>query len=138
MDTPDPQTTNALCSACQEPLVCTQQVHYPDNGLVLPFDTFGYYGGFDDNLEVLTGRLRSREWILCHDCVVKFLDTFPLLSERVGPNCHPCRDEEPCCRHAYKPTDSFGKNDLAEGEATILTAWPDRKWKPHTPPEAHG
>jgi len=129
------QYNTATCSACRSSLLCTQQTHYPDHGWVLPFDTFGYYGGFDDNVGVLTGSQRSREWILCHDCVVKFLDTFPLLAQDIGQNCHPAgRDDAlPCCRHAWQGTAIFGKN--IHGVHT-RTAWPDAQWhddEPHNP-----
>jgi hypothetical protein len=129
-------TNNARCSACDGEFPCTQQQSYPDAGWILPFDTFGYYGGFDDNVQVLTGDLRPRQWILCHDCVVKFLNTFPRLAEMVGPDCHPCQAEQPCCAHAWKTTDSFGKPDSTE--PSVLTSWPDSQWHPYQAPEAHG
>lgn len=141
-DTPDTQSPSitpstpvvkhARCSACRASVPCTQQESYPDNGWVLPFDTFGYYGGFDDNVRVLTGSLRTREWILCHDCVAKFLATFPLLAQDIGQNCHPdSRDTPvPCCTHAWQATDIFGKN--IHGVHT-RTAWPDGLW--HDDPE---
>lgn len=117
----------ATCSACHTQVACTQQEVYPDKGWVLPFDTFGYYGGFDDNVDVLCGKVRSREWIFCHECVVKFLNTFPLLAEDIGANCHPdSRDSDvPCCRHAWRATDIFGKK-LAGVHS--LTAWSDGQW----------
>lgn len=117
-------TRHAVCSACRTSVPCTQQETYPDDGWVMPFDTFGYYGGFDDNIDVLFGGRRSREWILCHDCVVKFLETFPLLAQDIGQNCHPAdRDAPvPCCRHAWQATDIFGKK--VHGVHS-RTAWPD-------------
>lgn len=123
---------HAVCSACRASVPCTQQESYPDSGWVMPFDTFGYYGGFDDNVGVLTGSVRTREWILCHDCVVKFLDTFPLLAQDIGQNCHPdSRDTPvPCCRHAWQATDIFGKNIRG---VHSRTAWPDGVW--HDDPE---
>ncbi len=98
----------------------------------MPFDTFGYYGGFDDNLPVLSGSLRPREWILCHDCVVKFLDTFPLLAQDIGQNCHSDNSDSPfpCCRHAWQATELFGKN--AHGVHS-RTAWPDGLWHDDAP-----
>lgn len=122
----------ATCSACRQPAVCTQQDHYPDNGWVLPFDTFGYYGGFDDVMPVLLGQRLTREWILCHDCVVKFLDTFPLLAEDIGKNCHSDnRDSEvPCCRHAWQGTELFGKDTFG---VHVRTAWSDGVWHDEEP-----
>lgn len=117
----------ATCSACNSKIECTQQKHYPDSGWVFPFDTFGYYGGFDDNLSVLIGNVRSREWIMCHDCVVKFLETFPLLAESIGGNCHPDMSDSaiPCCRYAWKSA-----RDTADKEG-FYTAWPDGVWRIH-------
>ena len=114
----------AICSACGEEAECTQQDNYPDNGWVLPFDLFGYYGGFDDNMAVLVGQRQSREWIMCHDCVVKFLDLFPRLSESLGGSSHPCsKNEEPCCKYAWR----IGYD--ANGDSVTETSWPDKKWK---------
>lgn len=126
--TGSPRANYATCSACQSKVPCTQQAHYPDSGWVLPFDTFGYYGGFDDNVSVLLGETRTREWILCHECVVKFLDTFPLLAETIGGNCHPDNSDSdtPCCRHAWQGTDIFGKKLFG---VHTRTAWPDGVWR---------
>jgi len=134
--TTTPKTRTAMCSACQEHAPCTQQETYPDGGWILPFDTFGYYGGFDDRIEVLTGNLRTRQWILCHDCVVKFFTFFPGLAESIGQNCHPCREEVPCCAYAWQATESFGRRDSTE--PSVLTAWPDAQWHPYEEPKAHG
>ena len=122
-----PIVKHAVCSACRTSYPCTQQDSYPDDGWVMPFDTFGYYGGFDDNIGVLLGGRRSREWILCHDCVVKFLDTFPLLAQDIGQNCHPADRESPlpCCRHAWQATSLFGSKDAG---VHTRTSWPDGVW----------
>lgn len=132
-DLTPPTVRYATCSACQSQVPCTQQTHYPDNGWVLPFDTFGYYGGFDDAMPVLLGQQRTREWIMCHDCVVKFLDTFPLLADTLGGRCHSDdRDSEtPCCRFAWQGTEIFGKNVFG---VHTRSAWPDGVWH-DDPPE---
>ena len=133
MNQPNTPTRYATCSACAQQVICTQQDSYPDNGWVLPFDTFGYYGGFDDNLNVLSGLVRSREWIMCHDCVAKFLTTFPLLAQTIGHNCHPDTDRDspiPCCTHAWQSTDLFGQNVYG---VHSRTAWPDGKWHDDPP-----
>lgn len=119
-----------MCSACDTNIECNSQLVYPDNGWVLPFDTFGYYGGFDDSIDVLIGGTRSREWILCHDCVVKFLELFPRLAEKLGANCHPCDEEVPCCRHAWQGTDLFGTDTYG---VHTRTAWPDGQWHDDEP-----
>jgi hypothetical protein len=118
-------TRYATCSACALRVICRSQDIYPDNGWVLPFDAFGYYGGFDDNIGITLGGTRSREWILCHDCVVKLLELFPRLSETIGANAHPCSSDTPCCRHAWQATEIFGKN--VHGVHS-RTAWPDGVW----------
>ena len=109
---------HARCSACGEQHICTQQNIYPDNGLVLPYETFGYYGGFSDSMRVLLGQQRSSEWILCHDCVVKFLHTFPALAESFGKGHHPCSDDTPCCEFAWRGTENFAKR---HGEMIVRT-----------------
>lgn len=120
-------TTNQIhCPACDARVSCTGGGVYPDNGWVLPFDIFGYYSGFDDNVPVLIGEQRSREFILCHDCVVKMLNLFPRLAEAVGPDTHPCDDDTPCCRHAWQATDIFGTDGPG---VKIRTAWPDGQWR---------
>ncbi len=123
------------CPACGERAICTQQDVYPDAGWVLPFETFGYYGGFDDCMPVLFGTERSGEFVMCHDCVVKFLETFPRLAERVGANTHPCSDEVPCCRHAWQATELFGKNVFG---VQTRTAWPDGQWHDDEPTNPYG
>jgi len=97
------------CSACGHLSEATQQNALPDNGLLLPYETFGYYGGFSDSMRVLIGHQLSKEWILCHDCVVKFLRTFPLLADSFGKGHHPCEDNTPCCEFAWRGTDNFAK-----------------------------
>jgi hypothetical protein len=87
----------ARCSACGESRQCTQQKVYPDRGWILPFEMFGYYGGFSDQLDILFEKRISAEWIMCHDCVVKLLRTFPLLAETFGNDHHESPDDSPCC-----------------------------------------
>lgn len=100
----------AVCSACNDAFVCTQQNVYPDDGWVLPFEIFGYYGGFSDSIEVLFDKRPSKQWIFCHDCVVKFFDTFPLLVESFAGGHHPCDDDVPCCQFAWRGTENFAKH----------------------------
>lgn len=105
------------CDACGE----TYEGYNP--GWDLPYDTFGYDGGFDDNLRVLLGKEKSRCWWMCHDCVVKFLETFPRLAESIGPNCHPAMSKEDgCCRHAWAATALFATKIPGP---QIFTWWPD-------------
>ena len=113
---------HARCSACHSTYPCTQQDVYPDWGFVLPYQTFGYYGGFSDEMNVLLGHQRSQEWILCHDCVVKFFDAFPLLAEQFGQNHHPCRSDVPCCQFAWRATPDFSRDrdsDLVRTQTAV-------------------
>jgi len=125
-------TQYAVCSACDTPHPCTQQNVYPDNGLVLPYETFGYYGGFSDEMSVLLGSRRSNEWILCHDCVVTFFRTFPRLAEKFGSNHHPCRSDTPCCEFAWRGTDNFAKRHdelLVREQTAVLGADGSLRWE---------
>lgn len=104
-------TNTVTCSACGNDAPCTQQKRLPDQGWELPFDVFGYYYGFSDEISVLIGDRRSRIWIMCHDCVAKFLDTFPLLAATLGKGLHPHYgdSDEPCCEYAWRATDKFAQ-----------------------------
>ena len=73
-------SNHVRCSGCDYDVECDEQKHLPRNGWQLPFDIFGYYGGFTDEVDALLGSRRSRSWTLCHDCVVKFLTLFPALA----------------------------------------------------------
>ena len=98
-----------ICSACNNLSVATQQDDLPDRGWHLSYESFGYYGGFSDSLEVALGSRHSDNWILCHDCIVKFFDLFPNLADTYGLRHHPCRDDIPCCRFAWRGTENFAK-----------------------------
>lgn len=105
----------SLCDACGRKQRLTQQTSpaLPDGGWVLMFEHFGYYGGFSDDIEVTLGGKDSESWTLCHDCVVKFFDAFPLLAERFAGGHHPNfihtdhdggdigTDHPSCCRFAW-------------------------------------
>lgn len=125
MTEPQEHYRYVTCSGCGEQSICSAQEKYPDNGWVLPFDTFGYYGGFDDNIDVLFGERISRQWVLCHDCVVKFLDTFPRLAESLGKRLHHCHGDTPCCRFAWQGNEKFGTN---EPGAHTRSVGIDGKW----------
>jgi len=103
----------AVCSACEQTCDTLQTPNYPEQGWRIPFDLFGYRGGFSEEVGALIGNRRSREWILCHDCVVKFLDTFPLLAEKAGLSAlHRCEAEKPCCRFAWREVRIGGVRQL--------------------------
>lgn len=77
------------CNECGQEQPTTQQDHYPDGGWALPYESFGYYGGFDDNIEVILGSERPTDFILCHDCVVKLLTALPGLGAKLAGGHHP-------------------------------------------------
>lgn len=99
------------CSACGES-VPAESVNdrYPDGGLVLPYEEFGYYGGFTD-IEFGCFDIENypKTWLMCHDCVVKLFTVFPLLGKTFARGTHPCSDEKPCCEWAWRATENFGK-----------------------------
>lgn len=105
--------TMVTCDCCGKEEVATQQNASLDNGWSLPVDLFGYYGGFSDNMGVLVGEEETSWMNMCHDCVVKFLDTFPMLASKLTNTGHPnhnkpfhvCLDDErefpSCCKWAW-------------------------------------
>jgi hypothetical protein len=106
----------SICDGCGQTQRLTQQTHptLPDGGWILPYENFGYYGGFSDDIQVAFGQRQSKSWSLCHDCVVKFFETFPALANDFGGSHHPnfihtdFRDNgddgtlhKSCCRFAW-------------------------------------
>jgi len=71
----------------------------PNNGWTFDINDFGYYSGFTDQFD--EGPIKVR---ICHECVNKFLETFPLLSMFVPRGSHPMwgPSEKPCCKYAWK------------------------------------
>lgn len=100
------------CSACGNEVEGESvNNHLPDAGFVLPYQDFGYYGGFTDSFDDYYEK--PREWLMCHDCVLKLLETFPLLAKTVSRGGHPCDKDTPCCDWAWRKTDAgiqFGKD----------------------------
>ena len=98
-----------VCSGCGETVEAeTVNTGYPDKGWVLPFETFGYYGGFSDDLDTFGSDSEPVLWLLCHDCIVRFLSAFPLLAKTKSKGGHPCEAVTPCCDFAWKPDGSGG------------------------------
>lgn len=83
----------------------SQQVLF-DNGWTFNLNNFGYYGGFTDYHGDFTNPIGEElERIrFCHDCVLKFLETFPLLGMFISSGSHSMSgpDEKPCCKYAWK------------------------------------
>lgn len=88
-----------ICHGCGSMAPHHTQKDLPDNGWIFDINNFGYYGGFTDTFGDPPQLVR-----MCHDCVNKFLETFPLLGmfvqngnhSQFGPN------EKPCCKYAWK------------------------------------
>lgn len=106
----------------------------PERGWILPYKQFGYYGGFDDSGLFDDGE----DWWLCHDCVLKFMDTFPLLAEQMVGGLHPNGNEPhdddedgtnypPCCRFAWTFRVSYDENGKKAIETFVAT--PEGGWE---------
>lgn len=123
-------TNTFTCENCNK----TEELHYndklPRNGWIIPFDTFGYDGGFDDNIGVLCGGDESRYLVICHDCVLKVLEVLPRVGEMLGSGCHQHLDDTPCCRHAWRATELFGKYEDGKPVPGVheQISWPDSQW----------
>ena len=109
------------CDACGQ----ARQASMPtattiDGGWYLPYEHFGFYAGFTDNLEALMADDEPRSWSICHDCVVKFLDTFPLLAKSIESGGHHSPYEaKPCCNYAWSST-LEGETVFASGGEWIV------------------
>jgi hypothetical protein len=92
----------------------------PNHGWSLPYYAFGYYGGFSDNLGYLLGDKENEPWVLCHDCILAIFSVLPALGKTMGLGCHPCEDEKPCCKWAWKHD---------EDTDTTLVVGDDGNWR---------
>lgn len=87
------------CSACKKQVPSSEGGEsLPEAGLILRYPEFGYYDGFYD----FTTADDLTPWTLCHDCVIKLLDTFPKLKKSLRGGLHPCNGDVPCCEFAWK------------------------------------
>ena len=88
-----------ICSGCGNMAPHHTQENSPDNGWSFDINTFGYYGGFTDNYD-----FPATHVTLCHDCVLKMLNMFPLLGIMLGNGCHSMfgPKDKPCCKYAWK------------------------------------
>lgn len=107
------------CHGCGSMVPHHSQKNYPDNGWGFDINHFGYYGGFTDEFGQPPQVVR-----LCHDCVHKFLQTFPLLGILVGRGCHSQfgPDEKPCCEYAWK-SESIGSSSLTYLASSDGESW---------------
>jgi hypothetical protein len=94
----------------------------PERGWSLPYYDFGYYGGFSDNIDYLVGDSEPKPWRICHDCVLAIFSVLPALGKSLRVGQHPCEDETPCCKWAWK----FGD------EGTLVVG-NDGNWRKVTP-----
>jgi len=123
------------CSGCER----TQRGDFSNGGLlpcgwIVPYEDFGYYNGFSDNIEVLYNTLPSKTWVLCHDCVVILLGALPLLAKKIPLNSHYCDEDKPCCEWAWQGTGLYGT-----GIAGVLTRHPENgKWVDDPPVDPIG
>lgn len=97
-----------VCHGCGSMAPHHSQKDAPDNGWTFNLNNFGYYAGFTDPFGDPPQIIR-----LCHDCVLKFLNTFPMLGVLVGGGCHSQNgpNEKPCCRYAWK-AESIGDSTI--------------------------
>lgn len=111
MSVTEPRSGYELCDGCGAAVECTQQENHFDDGIEFDFAGSGYYGGFIDNFPPdETGKTM---WRMCHACVVKFLETFPMLAQKLdGMGCHPSNADKPCCKWAWRIGED-GKAEIA-------------------------
>jgi hypothetical protein len=93
------------CDACGEFYEAGSQDFIFDNGWVLDSTRFGYYAGFDDELWPSENEERAN-WLMCHDCIVMLLEAFPRLGATIGKGAHPCQNDTPCCKWAWRGIDT--------------------------------
>ena len=98
-----------VCNTCGQSVRCEnaqRSLDLPDNGWAIPLKDFGYYGGFSDNDFIFDdNRGDIKDYlVVCHDCVLRLLETFPRLAERIGFGSHSMsgNDERPCCDYAWR------------------------------------
>ena len=116
--------SNAVkCDACGEARQGSQEwTTSPaiDDGWSLYYEAFGFYGGFTDDLNSLMSNAEPKSWNMCHACIVKFLDTFPLLAKSIEKGAHPSPyEDKPCCDYAWSFSPS-GETVLASGGEWIV------------------
>lgn len=91
------------CAGCGSVTPSALQEDMPEHGWVLPYEDFGYYAGFTDNIDMLTEDRPSKTAPLCHDCVVKVLEVLPLLAAKIDQGVqHPYTGDVPCCPWGWK------------------------------------
>ena len=106
------------CDACGAALP-EDTPWFPDDGWSLDWANFGGYSQFMDVLD----EPNRPTWTMCHNCVVKFLETFPALAVDIPIGAHPSRTEAPCCPWSYRLS-------WEDGDASGTLYLPDgNNWK---------
>ena len=120
-------TTTTKCDNCnkQVPMNTFQSEGYPENGLEIFPLTFGYYGGFVDNLPLDYEKPAGDRVAFCHDCSVSLFRQFPSLlngfgiapseadKKTLGFGFHPCEDDTPCCEFSWQSAHEDEKIKIA-------------------------
>jgi hypothetical protein len=89
-----------VCDNCSKEVPATQQDTAPDHGWSFDPRRFGYYGGFDDHC--FADEETNLEVIMCHDCVVSLIESFPAFAKHAARGGHPGNfDSGPCCKHCW-------------------------------------
>jgi hypothetical protein len=93
----------ATCDGCGGSQLASDPFgNFPERGWALPYYNFGYYGGFSDDINYIIGETEPKSWKLCHDCVLAIFSVLPALGRSLGVGQHPCDDDTPCCKWAWK------------------------------------
>jgi hypothetical protein len=108
-----------VCHGCASMVPHHTQENAPDNGWTFDINNFGYYAGFTDPIGDDSQHVR-----LCHDCVLKLLETFPLLGLLVQPGSHSQNgpNEKPCCKYAWK-TESIADSSITYMASDDANSW---------------
>lgn len=78
----------------------------------LTLDISGGYDHFTDSWS------ERKTLTLCHDCVLRMIELFPVMGEKLGKGCHPCNSMTPCCAFAWRSID-----DVCVVPADDLRSW---------------
>jgi hypothetical protein len=107
------ETLPEHCEGCGAPVSRWLPTEPPNHGMA--FGLRGSYAGFTDSFEPQAFQHRLD---LCHDCVLRMVELFPIMRFKLGVACHPCETEVPCCAYGFTTSDEKGfiripNNDLS-------------------------
>lgn len=113
------ETLPTNCDGCGAPVTRWLPTEPPNHGLA--FSLTGSYSGFTDLFFNDDADHQFYERIdLCHDCVLRLVELFPVLRLKLGVACHPCDDSTPCCAYAWQ---SVGDNENVNIPNADLSGW---------------